>query len=196
MPAPQELDLLTWRNAVCSERGPKRPTVRHVLLTIAARMRAHKLEAWPSIEMLAKGTALNERTVRSAVREAINTGWLAARPRRSKGQNWRNHIYTARLPREELPEGAGVGPSRSAFKGAGLASQGAGNPSERCGHTVPDVRAQDPIKSALRDQGRTQEDARATPAPEVYKVNQSEIRREIAELKEILRSPVIGQVDR
>jgi hypothetical protein len=71
--------------------------VRAVLYALAVRM-DDRGEAFPSKRQLAADTALGERTVREAIREARRSGWLAVVDHVRPGHAWAFSYYIACIP--------------------------------------------------------------------------------------------------
>ncbi len=119
--------LFTWRAQICSDDGPEDPTTRHVLLTLACHMSELGDSCFPSIALLARETALANRTVKKHLKIAVESGWIFRRVReRHHGQGWRRYEYFATTGRRGASDAP---PSDPAHNNQGLKND--------AGHHVP-----------------------------------------------------------
>lgn len=77
--------------------GPDVASIRSVLFALYLRMNDWG-EAYPSHKTIARDTALSERTVGDAIREARRLMWLAATETDRPGQSWKRSYYFACIP--------------------------------------------------------------------------------------------------
>ena len=88
--------LFTWRAEICSDDGPEDPITRFVLLALSLHMNELGDSCFPSISLLARETALANRTVRKHLKLAVASGWIMRRVRElRRGQAWRCYEYFA-----------------------------------------------------------------------------------------------------
>jgi hypothetical protein len=97
--AGEPVDLRYWINAIRHPHGPKSPTTRHVLLTLATWGSADGTKMFPSIEVLAIATGLHEETVRRWLVSAAKQGWVIRWPERKRGAAIFSYKYRACVPR-------------------------------------------------------------------------------------------------
>jgi len=90
-------DLFEYRKAIISDSGPDSATMRHVLLTLSQFM-DEDLYCYPSIKTLAAATALNERTVRNQLQEAVHDGWIERKIKGINGKGWKLYDYIGAIP--------------------------------------------------------------------------------------------------
>lgn len=90
-------DLYEYRLAIRSDTGPDSATMRHVLLTLSQFM-GENLYCYPSIKTLAAATALNEKTVRNQLTQAVNQGWIKRGTKGFNGQGWKLYEYVGTIP--------------------------------------------------------------------------------------------------
>jgi hypothetical protein len=86
-----------YRDLVLSEKGPSTSAARLVALALSARMDAESLESFASEQLLAKLTALGERTVRRALAVLKAEGWIEERTK-ARGRDYWLKIRRAALP--------------------------------------------------------------------------------------------------
>jgi hypothetical protein len=84
---------------VLSERGPSTSAARLVAIALTVDMDAKTLETFAGVELLAKRTALAERTTRTALHVLKAEGWITER---TKG---RGRDYALRIRRATFPPG-------------------------------------------------------------------------------------------
>ena len=155
MPTP--VDVYAWRQSIASERGPRNPQTRYVLLVLSLHMKSDGTGAWPSQRHLAARSGLNERVVRRHLALAERGGWLARLDAGRNGQGWRLTKYEAAAPDDvaaELPErpwGADPTWRREDSQSAPLAStlntpapERADKSLQTCGQERPNVRTNGP----------------------------------------------------
>ena len=82
-----------WWDAIMSESGPPRSTVRLVLAALFKHMAGDGSKCFPSIPLLATETALHRATVLEAIREAKADGWIAVDKRPRSGQRGGAYSY-------------------------------------------------------------------------------------------------------
>jgi len=87
-----------WIKAVKSNAGPKSSTTRLVLMTLSTHMDNSGGSCFPSIDLLARETALSKKFVGLHLQEAVNQGWLVRESRKSSGQAWRQYHYSPNIP--------------------------------------------------------------------------------------------------
>lgn len=88
--------LFTWRSEICSDDGPADPITRYVLIALSLHMSELGDSCFPSIALLARETALANRTVRKHLKLAVEAGWIVRMLRdHSRGQAWRCYEYFA-----------------------------------------------------------------------------------------------------
>lgn len=103
--------LFTWRAEICSDDGPGDPITRFVLLTLSLHMSELGDSCFPSIALLARETALANRTVRKHLKLAVASGWIIRRVRElRRGQAWRCYEYFAAQGRRAAPGAAASDP--------------------------------------------------------------------------------------
>lgn len=91
--------LFDWRSAIASPYGPKSPTTRHVLLTLALHMSHKGGSCYPAQDSLADQTGLSRRAIVTHLLKAEKAGWLAKRERTGKStKGWRRLEYYALIP--------------------------------------------------------------------------------------------------
>lgn len=88
-----------WLWLVASEHGPKSPTTRLVLHTLALHMSIKGDSCWPSLDTIAAESGLSRRAVQDNITAAIEAGWISKEeiPLRN-GQAWRKMHYFAEIP--------------------------------------------------------------------------------------------------
>jgi hypothetical protein len=87
-----------WRDLIRSDDGPEHSTTRHILLDLATFMDSDGQNCYPTHETLQKTTGINRKTIGKHVRKAKKDGWIEIIDYLGEGQNWRNYIYSPRLP--------------------------------------------------------------------------------------------------
>ena len=88
--------LFTWRSVICSDDGPEDPITRWVLIALSLHMNELGDSCFPSIALLARETALANRTVKKHLKLAAEAGWILRRLREQRrGQAWRCYEYYA-----------------------------------------------------------------------------------------------------
>lgn len=90
--------LFRWQEAVLSERGPKSPTTRYVLLALATHMKPDGSDCFPGVALLQRETKLSRRAVIAHLKRADDEGWLLRRHRGEHGQGWRLYAYEPVIP--------------------------------------------------------------------------------------------------
>ncbi|WP_419656289.1 helix-turn-helix domain-containing protein [Desulfosarcina variabilis] len=93
-----------WQKIIASKFGPKKPTTRHVLLTLCIHMDKDGGSCFPSTRTLAEETGLSERSVCTHLRTASTDGWINTHTRTGFGQAWAQNSYTALIPKKVLKE--------------------------------------------------------------------------------------------
>lgn len=138
-------DLFEYRKAIISDAGPDSATMRHILLTLSQYMNEY-LYCFPSIETLATATALNEKTVRNQLTQAVNQGWIVRETKGSNGQGWKLYEYVGTVPEHtEFNTAASVDNSLIDEELPVLDSDGADFNSKRAELKDQNVRAENPI---------------------------------------------------
>lgn len=95
--ASNRVDLIKWRKALRHPNGPPKATIRHVLLTLSTWGSKDGGDMFPAIETLSTATRLNRETVRRALRDATQAGWvLRQKMQRALGGFY--YEYQASLP--------------------------------------------------------------------------------------------------
>jgi hypothetical protein len=96
---------MSWRRALRHPAGPASATVRHVLLTASTYASKDGGDMYPSIETLSIGTALNNETVRRAMKRAVDDGFVLREERDRRGPfGGVRYSYHAALPDNWLAE--------------------------------------------------------------------------------------------
>jgi hypothetical protein len=90
-------DRRAFRDLILSEQGPKSAAARFVAVALIQRMDSASLESYVSAETIGKLTALNERTVRRALKRLVAEGWIVERTK-AKGRDFWLKIRRAALP--------------------------------------------------------------------------------------------------
>ena len=109
--------LFRWRWLIATEHGPRSPTTRHVLLTLALHMAVDGSRAFPSEQRLAQETGLSERAVSTHLRLASEQGWIVRRRRRQVGKDWAQYVYQAAVPAGLPAPEPNSGPTPNAVEG-------------------------------------------------------------------------------
>lgn len=88
--------LFTWRSRICSEDGPKDPNTRFVLLVLSLYMSEKGDSCFPSIERLARESALSKTAVKKHLKIAAEDKWIV-RTLREQPQRpgWSYYSYHA-----------------------------------------------------------------------------------------------------
>ena len=103
--------LFTWRSEICSDAGPEDPITRYVLIALSLHMSELGDSCFPSIALLARETALANRTVRKHLKLAVGSGWILRRARdQRRGQAWRCYEYFASCGRRAAAGAAAPNP--------------------------------------------------------------------------------------
>jgi hypothetical protein len=89
---------MKWRRAIRHPNGPKSPTVRHVLLTIATWGDKDGGSMFPAVETLAVATRRARTTVDRAIKTAMQTGWILRGDRRRGPFGKPRYCYEASVP--------------------------------------------------------------------------------------------------
>lgn len=84
-------------------------TTKHTGLTMSTYLNAQSCMANPSIRRLAADTTRQPRTVRGALRELVDNGWLHVE-RVHKAGGWDRNTYTALLPEDAHATHQDLGP--------------------------------------------------------------------------------------
>ena len=160
--------LFTWRSEICSDDGPEDPITRYVLIALSLHMSELGDSCFPSIALLARETALANRTVRKHLKLAVASGWIVRRVRElRRGQAWRAYEYFAARGRRAAP---GAAPSDTEPDNQALTDK-VGHEAPQLGdvrHLTPEgaasddlkVRHQLPLRTSVRTtRGRTAEGA-------------------------------------
>ena len=93
--------LWAWRTAV--HKSDLQSSAKLVLLTIGHFMTSQGFKAFPSIELLAKFSSLSDKSVRTAIKKAVEAGFISISSRGSSGgKGWRHYQYTATFPKKEV----------------------------------------------------------------------------------------------
>lgn len=129
-----------YRDAVLSERGPSTSAARLVAIALTVDMDAKTLETFAGVELLAKRTALAERTVRTALHALKAEGWIEER---IKG---RGRDYALRIRRATFPPGL---PAMVAATQAEVAAMAAGTQGNGVAATVAGTDARVAANGAL-----------------------------------------------
>ena len=144
-------NLYNYRNTICSADGPEKPTTRHVLLTLSQFM-DENMYCFPSIKTLAEDTALNERTVRNRLFDAVEDGWIERNRRGTNGQGWRLYSYVGITPkRAELNAAPSVDNSGFGIEQPDPSSKGAESSSQRAVTECKNVRKEDPTNRSVNN---------------------------------------------
>lgn len=94
--------LFTWRTAIC--QSDLKPTQRHVAITLSLYMSELGNSAFPGASRLAEDTGLSVRSIRSALGELVELGWLKLITRGGlRGEKRVANHYEARIPPTPLP---------------------------------------------------------------------------------------------
>lgn len=118
--------LHRFRSAVlAASRTQLSSAQKLTLIALAESAKADGSEAWPSAELLAQRTSMDEKTCRRALDALDGAGWFTRK--RRKGQSWRLWEY-----RLTIPEGSGTTPGAS-DEGSDTVPDASG---ERTGHSV------------------------------------------------------------
>lgn len=99
------VDLMKWRMALRHPNGPATANIRHVLLTLSTWGSKDGGDMFPSIETLATATRLHRETVRRALKDATQAGWVMRQemPRRGPLGGFR-YVYQASVPDQWLEQ--------------------------------------------------------------------------------------------
>ena len=91
--------FFTWRSAVASSLGPPSSTTRLVLFCLSLHMNEQGENCFPSIDRLARESALSKKAVIDHITLAEDGGWIEKqeRPERN-GQGWRRMQYSPTMP--------------------------------------------------------------------------------------------------
>ena len=91
-------DIFEFRDEVRSQRGPKSPTTRWLLIALSLWCNGDERRCWPSQQTLARQTGLSLRAVKRHLQIADDEGWLFRSQRRKKGKAWKYTVYELTLP--------------------------------------------------------------------------------------------------
>ena len=95
--------LFTWRSALCDDAAVS-PTQHHVAVTLSLYMNERGASAFPGAARLARDAKLHVSTVRRALDDLVEAGWLALVHRGGqKGERKQANQYEARVPATPLP---------------------------------------------------------------------------------------------
>jgi len=97
--------LFRWERVVLSDKGPKSPTMRHVLRTLSFHMDQHGRKCFPSIATLVRETGLSNRTVIDHLEQAVTDGWII-RAMRGGGRGWKRYEYEISFQFQASEEGS------------------------------------------------------------------------------------------
>jgi len=144
-------NLYKYRKAICSADGPKKPTTRHVLLTLSQSMDKN-LYCFPSIKSLAESTGLCERAVRIHLNIAVKEDWVERKLRSAKGQGWKHYSYVGRIPkRAELNAAPSVDNFGIGIEQPDPNSKGAESSSQRAVPECKNVRKEVPTNRSVNN---------------------------------------------
>ncbi|MBC2709533.1 MAG: helix-turn-helix domain-containing protein [Desulfosarcina sp.] len=99
-----EISKFDWQRMISSEKGPKSPTTRHVLLTLSLYMNDDGGSCYPSTKKLGLATGLSERSVCTHLDIATSAGWIRKHIKTGEGRAWKLHSYTPATPDKALKE--------------------------------------------------------------------------------------------
>jgi len=143
--------LHEYRKAICSADGPKKPTRRHVLLTLSQFMNEN-LYCFPSIKTLAEATRLNERTVRNHLFTAVAEGWIKRNIKGINSQGWKLYEYFGIVPkRAELNAAPSVYNFGIGIEQPDPSSKGAESSSQRAVPECKNVRKEVPTNRSVNN---------------------------------------------